>query len=219
MHEIKYIIPPLAIALTEVSVGHPFDTAKVLIQNKQPWVGLPFRHYYRGWRFPLFCSSLFTCTVFPMYDYSIQYTNNFWLSGALSGIIVSPMVFVLDTFKIKKQINKPISLDLLRPMHGIWSTTARETLAMSVYFGTYNTLKEMDYNPMISGAAAGLVNWTTTYPIDVIHSRQIAQHISIKESIKMGNLWKGYPICATRAILVNGCTFSVYEKVKRYLDL
>ena len=33
MTNIKYIIPPLAIGLTEVSVGHPFDTAKVLIQN------------------------------------------------------------------------------------------------------------------------------------------------------------------------------------------
>lgn len=215
----KYLIPPLAIALTEVSVGHPFDTAKVLIQNKKPWVGLPFRHYYRGWKFPLFCSAIFSCTVFPMYDYSVQYTNNFWLSGALSGIIVSPMVFALDTFKIKKQINKPISLDLLKPMHGIWSTTARETLAMSVYFGTYNTLKGRDYNPMISGAAAGLINWTTTYPIDVVHARQIAQHISINDAIKMGNLWKGFPVCALRAILVNGCTFSAYEQVKKRLDL
>ena len=102
-------------------------------------------------------------------------------------------------------------------MHGYWSTTARETLAMTVYFGTYKSLRKEEYNPMISGAAAGLVNWTATYPIDVIHARQIAQHISIKQAIKQGNLWRGFPVCATRAILVNGATFSVYEKVKKLI--
>ena len=213
----KDIIPPLAIGLTEVSIGHPFDTAKVLIQNKKRWIGLPPSHYYRGWKFPLFCSCVFNCTVFPMYDKTIKYTKNYWLSGFLSGLIVSPVVFTLDTFKIKSQINKPISLSLLKPMHGYWSTTARECLAMTVYFGTYKSLKDKNYNPMIAGGAAGLINWTTTYPIDVIHSRQIAQHISIKQAIKIGNLWKGYSVCATRAVLVNACTFSVYEKVKKLI--
>ena len=213
----KDIIPPLAIGLTEVSIGHPFDTAKVLIQNKKKWLGLPPSHYYRGWKFPLFCSCIFNCTVFPMYEKTIKYTNNYWLSGFLSGLVVSPIVFTLDTFKIKRQINKPISLSLLKPMHGIWSTTARETLAMTVYFGTYKSLRKEEYNPMISGAAAGLVNWTATYPIDVIHARQIAQHISIKQAINQGNLWRGFPVCATRAILVNGATFSVYEKVKKLI--
>ena len=214
----KDIIPPLAVGLTEISMGHPFDTAKVLIQNKKKWLGLPISHYYRGWRFPLCCSCIFNCTVFPMYEKTIKYTNSYWLSGFLSGMVVSPIVFTLDTFKIKKQINKPISLSLLKPMHGFWSTTARETIAMTGYFGTYNSLKKEGYNPMISGGIAGLVNWTTTYPIDVIHARQIAQHISIEQAIKQGNLWKGFPVCATRAVLVNATTFSVYEKVKKIME-
>tara|TARA_B110001450_G_scaffold248007_1_gene263684 strand:- start:2324 stop:2980 length:657 start_codon:yes stop_codon:yes gene_type:complete len=218
MLNMKDIIPPLAIALTEVSIGHPFDTAKVLIQNRKKWLRLPPSHYYRGWRFPLFCSSIFNCTVFPMYDKTIEYTNNYWLSGFLSGLVVAPIVFALDTFKIKKQINQPISFNLLKPMHGIWSTTARESIAMSVYLGTYNTMKDNGYNSLLAGASAGLVNWTTTYPIDVIHSRQIAQHISIKDSIKMGNLWKGYPICATRAVLVNACSLTAYEYAKKMLN-
>ena len=214
----KDIIPPLAVGLTEISMGHPFDTAKVLIQNKKKWFGLPVGHYYRGWKFPLCCSCIFNCTVFPMYEKTIKYTNSYWLSGFLSGIVVSPIVFTLDTFKIKRQINKPISLSLLTPMHGFWSTTARETIAMTGYFGTYKSLRKEEYNPMISGAAAGLVNWTTTYPIDVIHARQIAQHISIEQAIKQGNLWKGFPVCATRAVLVNATTFSVYEKVKKIME-
>ena len=213
----KDIIPPLAIGLTEVSIGHPFDTAKVLIQNKKRWIGLAPSHYYRGWKFPLFCSCVFNCTVFPMYDKTIKYTNNYWLSGFLSGLIVSPIVFTLDTFKIKRQINKPISLSLLKPMNGYWSTTARESLAMTGYLGTYNTMKDKGYNSLLAGASAGLVNWTTTYPIDVIHARQIAQHISIKDCIKMGNLWKGYPICATRAVLVNACSLTAYEYAKKLI--
>ena len=76
----KDIIPPLAIGLTEVSIGHPFDTAKVLIQNKKKWLGLPPSHYYRGWKFPLFCSCIFNCTVFPMYEKTIKYPScmNLW---------------------------------------------------------------------------------------------------------------------------------------------
>ena len=217
MLNMKDIIPPLAIGLTEIMIGHPFDTTKVLIQNNKRWLGLPLKNYYRGWRFPLLASSIFNCTVFPFYEYNVKKTNNYWLSGFFSGLVVSPIVFALDTFKIKKQINQPISLSLLKPMHGIWSTTARESLAMTVYLGTYNTMKDNGYNSLLAGASAGLVNWTTTYPIDVIHARQIAQHISIKDCIKMGNLWKGYPICATRAVLVNACSLTAYEYAKKLI--
>ena len=86
---------------------------------------------------------------------------------------------------------------------------------MSFYFGSYNYLKDQGFNPLISGGLAGLLNWTTTYPIDVIRSRQIAQQISIKQAIKMGNLWKGYSVCALRAVIVNAANFWVYEKVRK----
>ena len=49
-------------------------------------------------------------------------------------------------------------------------------------------------------------------------SRQIAQDLTIKEAIKIGNLWKGYPVCATRAVIVNAVNFWTYETVKKYLD-
>ena len=37
----KDIIAGAAVGFSQVGVGHPFDTAKVLIQNKQKWLGLP----------------------------------------------------------------------------------------------------------------------------------------------------------------------------------
>ena len=67
---------------------------------------------------------------------------------------------------------------------------------------------------MISGGIAGLLNWTFTYPIDVIRTRQMANNISIKKAINQGNLWKGYSACAMRAIIVNSASFYVYEKSK-----
>ncbi len=46
----------------------------------------------------------------------------------------------------------------------------------------------------------------------------MAQNISIKDAIKIGNIWKGYPICATRAVIVNSINFWTYETVKGLLD-
>ena len=63
-----------------------------------------------------------------------------------------------------------------------------------------------------------LVNWTLTYPIDVIRNRQMAQNIPYKKAIEQGNLWKGFSTCATRAIIVNSSSFYVYEFLKKYLQ-
>ena len=212
----KFLIPAFCVGVTQVAVGHPFDTSKVLIQNNKKWFGLSLSSYYRGWRYPLISSTFFNCTVFPVYEYTIKYTNNSFISGLISGIFVTPTVYAFDTFKIKNQTNQPISLSILKNQkYGKVSTFYRETIAMSFYFGSYNYFKDQGFNPLISGGLAGLLNWTTTYPIDVIRSRQIAQQISIKQAIKMGNLWKGYSVCALRAVIVNAANFWVYEKVRK----
>ena len=56
-----------------------------------------------------------------------------------------------------------------------------------------------------------------SYPLDVIMSRQIAQNISISQAFKQGALWRGYSICAFRAVLVNSINFSIYEFVMKSL--
>lgn len=215
------IIPAFCVGLTQVSVGHPFDTTKVLMQNNKKWFGLPFKSYYKGWRYPLISATLFNCTVFPVYQRTYKYTNNSILSGAFAGVMVSPLVYFFDTYKIKKQTNQPVSLSMFKhPRYGVPSTFCRETLAMSTYFGSYYYFKDdWKLNPFFAGGLAGLSNWTLTYPIDVVRSRQIAQQISMRSAIKMGNLWSGYSICAVRAIIVNAANFWVYEKVKSLMDL
>ena len=98
-------------------------------------------------------------------------------------------------------------------------TMAREMIDLSLYFGTYHWMRDdLQYNSLIAGGTAGLTNWTASYPLDVIRSRQIAQRITIKEAIKMGNFWKGYPIAASRSVIVNAISFTVFERLKNYFD-
>ena len=100
---------------------------------------------------------------------------------------------------------------------GFYATAAREILATSVYFGSYNQMREKKTTPLLAGAVAGLANWTTTYPIDTIRTRQIANAISAKQAYKQGNLWKGFGACAARAVIVNGISFAVYDYINSTL--
>tara|TARA_Y100000992_G_scaffold300645_1_gene269723 strand:+ start:295 stop:939 length:645 start_codon:yes stop_codon:yes gene_type:complete len=213
----KDILAGAAVGVSQTLVGHPFDTAKTLIQNKKPWIGLSFSSYYKGWRFPLVAGTVFNCTVFPIYERTVNYTQNSFTSGFLSGIIVSPFVYAFDVGKIKQQTSQTIKLSDFYKTKGLASTYYRETLAMGTYFGSYFYMKEKEFHPLISGGVAGLCNWTLTYPLDSIRSRQIAQNITIKESIQQGKIWKGYSICAVRAVIVNAISFWVYETVKNNL--
>lgn len=204
--------------LTQVSIGHPFDTIKVLIQNNKSILNLKFTDYYRGVRYPLFSSIIVNTLAFPTYERTIKYTNSNFISGLLSGFMVSPFVFMFDVGKIKQQTLKKISYTDYFFNKGRLATYTREMVGFSVYFGTYNYFREKEYHPLISGGLAGLCNWSASYPIDVVKSRQISKDIGIIEAIKMGKLWKGFHVCAIRALLVNGGIFYSYDTTKKILD-
>ena len=232
----KDVIASSCVGIGQLAIGHPFDTAKILIQNKQKWFPHPIKRYYRGWKFPLFYSSIFNITCFTTHERTYQYTNNHFYSGALGGLAVSPITYLLESFKIQFQVTPPSSpprntsptqikntltnkqiiaktFKQLKTRRGLYSTTARETLAMGVYFNTFHTLKQYTDSTLLSGALTGVASWTTTYPIDVIMSRQVAQNITIKQAIQQSNLWKGYRVCIARAMLVNAANFKIYETV------
>ena len=104
--------------------------------------------------------------------------------------IVSPIVFFFDIGKIKEQTNQKLKLEHLYKTRGLLATTLRESLAISLYFCPYFTCKEKyNLDSFIAGGVAGITNWTLTYPIDVVRTRQIAQNISISDAIKQGKLW------------------------------
>ena len=206
------------VGLAQIGVGHPFDTSLTLIQNKRKWWGLPIKNYYRGWRFPMTSSIAFNATVFPVVERTQRYTGSVFLSGLLAGVCVAPFMYCFEYGKIKQQTGQRVTINGLLNNSGRIAMLSREMVAMSSYFGMYNYMRDNNYHVLLSGGMAGLANWTLTYPIEVVKNRQLAQNISIRQALSQRNIWKGYPICATRAVLVNAANFWTYETVKNLLE-
>ena len=198
------------VGMVQIMVGHPFDSAKVLIQNKQRWCNLPLRSYYRGCGYPFVASIVSNAIVFPVHDRT--YTSSHSLSGALGGFVVAPVLQFFDLAKVKRQTNKPLNMHILRTNKGMFMSMLRETNAMAIYFGTYHYLKSKEMSTLTAGGCAGMLNWACTYPLDVIRSRQLSQNIEIKTAFKQGNLWRGFIICMARAFIVNSVSFYIYEQ-------
>jgi hypothetical protein len=211
------IITGFLMGSSNIVIGHPFDTIKVLIQNKRKWYGFPIKNYYNGWKYPLLFSSIFYCTSFPLVEKTNLYTTNYWLSGFISGSLLFPIEFIYNIGKIKQQTLQHLSFSSFYKTNGIYSTFLKESLSTSIYFGTYHEMKNKNFHPLISGGMAGLMSCSFTYPLDVIRTRQITQNIFIVDALKEGNMWDGYKICAFRAILINGINFWVYETVRKSL--
>jgi hypothetical protein len=206
------------VGIVQTFVGHPFDTAKVLLQNKTPLKGLSFFNFYRGWKFPLVSGTFFNFTVFPIYERTYNYTNSSILSGVISGVAVTPIVYIFDIGKIKQQTFQPLKLEYFTKNKGFYATFTREIIAMPLFFSSYHYFKNNGLDPFFAGGLAGLINWTGTYPIDVIRSRQISQNISVKDAINQKKLWSGYSVCALRSVIVNSVSFKTYEIIKHYID-
>ena len=194
------IVAGAGAGIAQVVVGHPFDTLKVRIQNNLP---LSTRGLYRGAPYPLIFAITYNSTVFPIVQRS---PYNTVVSGFLAGLAVTPLVFVFDVCKVKKQTVQR----LVFPQRGITMAGCRETCAMSIYFSSYHTLREY-IPPLYAGGCAGLLNWTVTYPIDVVRNRQFSQNCTIRSAVTQGKFWRGYTLCALRAVIVNTAIFATYE--------
>ena len=199
-------------------VGHPFDTAKVRIQNNAPIKNMKFSHYYRGIPFPIISSSIVNAIVFGTYYNSLEITNNRFLSGSISGVFSTPFVYSFEVYKTKRQMNEKINMRSILHAKGLNTTFMRETIAFGIYFSSYDYMCDYGIHPFISGGISGMLNWTATYNLDVIRNRQIYNNCSFKQAFQMGNLWKGYGICMVRAFIVNSVGFLIYEEGKKYIN-
>lgn len=208
------------VGVNQTMIGLPFDTIKVWMQNHQPVWRRPLWHYYKG-ALPEFTVAITAnCMVFPIHSYTLPYTSNSFLSGAIAGLSISPIVYAFRSYKIYQQMSYNVTADLLLKNRGRGYLPAlgREMVGFSMYFGTYHYIREYDMPVFLSGALAGLFNWGISYPLDTIMSRQIAQDISIKEAIQSGGLYRGYGVCLLRSMIVNGCSFLVYETVRNLFE-
>ena len=206
--------------LGQVAIGYPLDTYKTMMQNNTFKVKYILKtNPYAGMKYPL-CGSILNCSItFGMNSYlHNQYNFDPLINGFISGALISPVVFYFDYYKVQKQLNIQNNFHVWK-RQGKTMCFLRESIAYSVYFKTYEYFYEKNnYNPLISGGISGLVNWTITYPIDTIKTRQTAHNINIYEAYKMGKLWKGYLPCAFRAIIVNSYGFYIYQYTHDYLN-
>lgn len=207
--------------VAQTVVGHPFDTYKVLVQSNRSLTGLPpFKTLMSGMKFPMVSSAVVCGVNFGSYRQLRDKGYGPGAAGFVSGLIVSPVVFMSDTGKISRQLG--ISTGwwklMMERRQGWTATVARESIAFGIYFKTFEECKLHGVNPFFGGALAGLANWTATYPIDSVRSRQLAYKCTIADAIKKGNLWNGYVPCAVRAVVVNSVGFYVYDKLKEIFD-
>ena len=220
-----------ASGLTQVIVGHPFDTMKVWLQTPQynmesasrtikiGTLTIPYARLYNGVTAPLVSNSIVN-SVFLESPTRYEYTDNWLVSGAIAGAMGSLVSNPFDVWKINRQIytkessNTNVKSLLKFPMYrGLGYSIARESPAMALYFHIYHKLKdEHNISPLFAGAATGLFGWIVTYPVDVIKTRiQSNSANSLKQALSQGNLWKGIIPVLIRAPIVNGASFWVYN--------
>lgn len=199
-----------ASGFVQTTIGYPMDTYKTRLQNgivskRMPWVGI---------KYPLSASMFICAGGFGTYNECKSRGMNDAQSGFISGLAMSPFVFVSDFGKVKRQTKKPIVWSSLKKQKGLTSTCIRESGSFSVYFYTFNKLKEYGIHPLISGGLSGMASWASTYPFDVIRNRQISLNISMVDAIKKGNLMAGFGLCMVRAFFVNSAGLWVYDTLK-----
>jgi solute carrier family 25 carnitine/acylcarnitine transporter 20/29 len=220
--DIENLIAGFVSGSMQTFIGHPLDTLKVWKQQQQQkrYPIIPFE-LFKGVKYPLITSSFVTGIQFISYTEAsrrLGFMNNPALantlggavSGAITGICLSP----IDKYKISLQTKSK------SPRFGLFSCWMREIPAGAVYFGTYSVLRQADVPVFTSGSISGAFSWLLTYPMDVIKTQiQSGESTDIRQAIKkMGagelRIWSGLGFCLTRALLVNGVGFSVFEKLK-----
>lgn len=202
-------------------IGFPLDTIKVLKQNNMNYIHKNPLRYYNGFTYSVSNQILNNSLSFSSLHYFNSYFKNHFVSGFLSGIVISPLVFAFDVGKIKNQVSNNkvycVTLQDILNTNGFKTTILRESIALSVYFGTYYELRKKDVSIISSGGLAGVSNWLITYPLDIIKTRQMTFKISFKQAFTQKHLFRGLDVCLIRAFIVNSIGFYTYELAKLYL--
>ena len=195
------------IGIVQVCIGHPFDTIKTHLQLNVP-IKWTLRNLYSGTKYPIYSSCLSNAFTFGTYDIFSKKTNPIYaamLSGAISGIIITPF----ETLKIKEQLkqNNGFNIHMRGLMtKGLLWTVLRETIAVPVYFESFNYL-DKHCSTFIAGGGAGVICWTAVYNLDLLKTRAQSMILSKPPSQRCA-----IAVTLLRAFIVNGINLSIYRK-------
>ena len=217
------IIAGFLSGISQTLIGHPFDTLKTWNQNslslKKPIFNI--KNLYKGILYPLLQNPLIVSGSMATNHIIKEETNNIYLSSSISGIFTALVICPLDKFKIMRQQHIEYELNcknIKKSFRNLDLCMYREVPATIIYFSSYNKLKENDVPIFLSGSIAGCLSWIFTYPIDTVKSRiQSGSCSNIKEALKQKKLFLGLNNCVTRAFIVNGIGFYVYEEIFKIL--
>lgn len=206
---------------SQTIIAHPLDTIKTLQQNSVKFSEIKYKNLYKGFSYLLTYKLISKSLCFD-FDAKLKNKyncNNPWIRGGITGICISPIAHILDLYKVKRQNNLYVTYKDFINYKSFGLSLLRDTNAYSFYIGTYITLRNYDYNPLIAGGFSGIINWTLSYPLDVLRTRQMTypEH-TILQSYKIDTLWKGYTACIIRAVSTSAIGFYVFELSLNYLN-
>lgn len=204
---------------TQTIIGHPFDTLKTLSQDKGRLVFTADpRVLFRGWYYPVLLRTGLSGIRFTGTKYFTGiFDNNYWIGGAIAGVLTSPIVNWVDLYKTHKQTTNKVNVLKINPLQGLHATAIRDFFGMSSFFGSYHFLKDQGLSNFHAGGLAGTFCWSFIYPFDTIKTRIQKEGIPIKNAIKRGNIYRGLPYQLTKIYIATGLGFMVNEYVLRSL--
>lgn len=220
------------VGMSQTVVGHPLDTLKTIKQYNKGFGDFhnqnlvnKFNYLYRGIRYPLYISSAFNFGVFGLLNNLQKYTNNYYISGFITGGLMAVPLNPFELYKVRSQVNynNKITSTKNNLFCGTKLTVLRESFGSSIYFGSYFWLKNNNIvDTFTAGGVAGVASWTISYPFDTIRTKyMINPDISIKNifinTIKERTLWNGFSYCILRAYIVNAVGFTIYDYLHKIL--
>ena len=195
--------------ILQTIIGQPLDTQKTAIQMGKK-IGL--RDMLKGAKYAMINNASQTSIMFGTNNLLEKNIGNSWFSGFITGIIGSPIVHISDRFKIARQLQITYNYNLFLAMKGYWITLLRESIGVSIYFGSYEYMKTINNSPLISGGISGTLSWLILHPIDTIKTRMQVTN-DFYGSLAKGNLSKGIFFSCSRGFIVNAVGFYSYEKM------
>jgi hypothetical protein len=202
--------------IVQTIIGYPFDTIKTNIQIKQNkkchkiikyiYLKNGVKGFYKGWQYPFFTSVFCNSIFFGGYDFlKKKYNMNPFINGFIMGFIGGIIIQPFEVFKCQLQTNQPLKLKHFNK--GLFWTCIRESVASSIYFGVFESLKLNSENTFLNGGIAGISSHLFSYPLDTIKT---IKNLDLK--IKPQSLLKGLEITLIRSFLVNSLILTIYDK-------
>ena len=241
MHILSDIVPAIAHTAVSILTGFPIDTVKTNMQNynfksytqcvKHIYNSGSILAFYRGVLVPLTSNMAFRPLEFYTFE-TIQKKYNPWLGGSAAGVVAGLVSYPFHVVKINRQLNQSF-IKIVKKMsckslyRGFKINMAKDFVFCTLFFGSYQTMKNQDMNAGIAGMIASNLVWLVLCPFDVVRTRILshsqprsildtAKHIIQTQGVR--GLWRGVIPVLLKTTPVTGLSMLTYDTIKTQLN-